>query len=1267
VEIGEALEVCQKSFWEGGIRSLIPENDIEQLDGHEVQHDCAPFIDFLPTSKGSKDGYLRLTHASAGVFLRGLAKKTVTAAGVLQISSNVIAEVCLTYLSQTRYRDAKLDTVRTHRFYSYAAKYWQRHMDEADSDPILLQVASDFIQSVQFLTMTRFQSCFLNRHFNTRPTSRPRGDESSLTSRSIPQSVSVKSSMPHIVDDYKHFIDEWGEALQIGTTHCAPGDIIGNCFWGALGKQNALRRQGLETERNKSFLLEIDDVNRNTRQDVDISMRNCFYETISEDGGRVAVWQMPAPRYDCCPFRSPRYFKYHADTIYSANAIDAGLDDRCKLFRASWYIDGHMTPFRCGTQEMLEIKTKSCRLETFRRGDFSLITDWETTAHVPTIDESNYGAVVRVGSCLFHRENERHWGARYVSNDKSAARWDSVEFRDPWAIYSHRKQVCLSEEKKGPNQISESGKDHDIPPPEVADLQEDGDPKFGPGSDDDEDSVKIEPKPASDDNGGSKSQSSQTTSAVSEGESESELEDSKTDTLSALDDSLSSAEEFCVDSLSDQGPSGASSSDDSWTSDEEESVSDNAEDDDDEDDEIMEDNNDATSLISEPIDNHTMMMSTEASDTDDESGSGSSVKSSRRRDGYRKHSSPSGSLICDRCGATITHNYIPVDTKLDTYYQCIFCANNNSFDICSTCFGKGAWCKDSSHLLSQCLFSARRRLWKDGISQHTAMPLIKIAAGYKEGGSESAERHSIVPSFGYNRRHTVMLHDSKPIIHPRLPLLVYPLDGRKLLFSNLKKNTYFMHDIPFETSETAETSGGTCIPISVNLRFSPCGKFFHMLRVTARNDSLIGPIDINVVIMKIALSSKDPCSGKPTTLPDCQSSNLGTWPRFVSRLPYAITWTEVHAYVSMSDSFLNVFRFPLHVDEPTTTHSEYITNRVCTFSRKIALPRSSRSRSVKFFPSNNNASAKIILGSAHGKEPEPPIIVYLETDQPSEWIPTAQRLDWTPRSNRVREDALIEEPYWDEDVDLVPEPTAGGEWHIIEPVLRYRELLLRGFQTLGIYCSSCFELGIKLDFLRPTPKVPVHYVGQARLANSKANLAWSVPVQAMVEALQKGCPFCCYVALRTLKFNHIRYTSQSVGRGGVRCCAKGSITENPQDIQEVMDYINRLKWDVPREKQKFVFRCEAQHWDLENRSFDKLLITLLGARSGGELGSHEFAPLVATIKGENEFGETLTRTAFFHDPEFPRPTDPECALELHATSSKFTHDTRSITTSKFPY
>jgi hypothetical protein len=305
--VQEALAMSQRSFQDVKYLSLTSGN-IEELDGDTIQLSCAPFISFHALEQGSKSGYLRLRHSSAFAFLHGLARQPVYAPDEAHVSPNLIAEACLKYLSQKCYDDARSSYVRTHRFYTYAAKCWHGHIDEADTDPSLMEAASYFMKSPQFLTLTRIQSLLLDRHFTNmlvESKSSDDDDDEGLRPSSliIPRCLGTKAGMQNLIDDYHKFIREWGGHLQLGI-EVQGSSIIEQCLWGALGKQNILHAQGLKIETHKSFLLEPDNkAGATERSQAELSW-SYFHETISEDGTRVAVWKMSASRYSRYLFRS---------------------------------------------------------------------------------------------------------------------------------------------------------------------------------------------------------------------------------------------------------------------------------------------------------------------------------------------------------------------------------------------------------------------------------------------------------------------------------------------------------------------------------------------------------------------------------------------------------------------------------------------------------------------------------------------------------------------------------------------------------------------------------------------------------------------------------------------------------------------------------------------------------------------------------------------------------------------------------------------------
>jgi hypothetical protein len=304
-EVQEALAMSQVSFRDVSFLSLTSESN-EELDGDIMQRTCAPFISFHAIKQGSKSGYLRLRHSSAFAFLRGLARQPVYATDEARISPNFIAEACLKYLSQKRYDDPTSSYVRTLHFYTYAAKCWQGHIDEVDTDPSLMQAASYFIKSPQFLTLTRIQSFLLDRHFANNLVESTGSDNEERPQPSlliIPRCLGTEAGMQELIDDYQKFMREWIFHIQLGFQARESSGIIEQFFWGALGKQSILQAQGSKIETHKSFLLESDTTSRATDGNKATLPWSYLHETVNEDGTRMAVWKMSALRYSCHHFR----------------------------------------------------------------------------------------------------------------------------------------------------------------------------------------------------------------------------------------------------------------------------------------------------------------------------------------------------------------------------------------------------------------------------------------------------------------------------------------------------------------------------------------------------------------------------------------------------------------------------------------------------------------------------------------------------------------------------------------------------------------------------------------------------------------------------------------------------------------------------------------------------------------------------------------------------------------------------------------------------
>ena len=89
--------------------------------------------------------------------------------GACSIESEVLANVCLNYLSQPRYSrllrksaetfiDSGNEDIMDHHLLSYAAKYWDRHLDDIPSSQEMSDKVESFINSPNFRTCLQVQS-----------------------------------------------------------------------------------------------------------------------------------------------------------------------------------------------------------------------------------------------------------------------------------------------------------------------------------------------------------------------------------------------------------------------------------------------------------------------------------------------------------------------------------------------------------------------------------------------------------------------------------------------------------------------------------------------------------------------------------------------------------------------------------------------------------------------------------------------------------------------------------------------------------------------------------------------------------------------------------------------------------------------------------------------------------------------------------------------------------------------------------------------------
>lgn len=252
---------------------------------------------------GDPDNYtVQMAHGAIGHFLRehsDVAEKKGPERPQY-VSIDFLRQCCLGYLMQPTYSVLleKIDprtfvtkslreNVHSHRFLSYAAKYWHYYFDtkgdsgqdsdqsgKSSSDGLYARVIN-FMGSSNFVTCIQVQSLFIVGHFLHRFD--PITDEIDTTKRVLPNWLHKEHAM---FQQYMEFASEWADLLQNNLSAESSGDLK-QCFWKTLGNDNFLSSN---ESRYKCFVL-----GRNEKDS-----KVCRIQHISPTGTEVtSCWLSP--------------------------------------------------------------------------------------------------------------------------------------------------------------------------------------------------------------------------------------------------------------------------------------------------------------------------------------------------------------------------------------------------------------------------------------------------------------------------------------------------------------------------------------------------------------------------------------------------------------------------------------------------------------------------------------------------------------------------------------------------------------------------------------------------------------------------------------------------------------------------------------------------------------------------------------------------------------------------------------------------------------
>ncbi|KAF7344585.1 hypothetical protein MSAN_01940600 [Mycena sanguinolenta] len=205
----------------------------------------------------------RLFHSTVREFL--LRNPAVLRSGLddtsdVLITPDVIGNACLLYLSQSRYSrlltrnndsdwvDASNKPVDQHQFHVYAAKYWDKHLDEIPPTDVLHRRVSAFITSANFETCVQVQSLWVDAQFGVWLSLDSPSECRAYLRRMFPKwFVTGSKEGKGLWLNFRVFVHEWkhflrGPNMEPSPTYLPYKGELDRCWWPTLGPRNFLSK-----------------------------------------------------------------------------------------------------------------------------------------------------------------------------------------------------------------------------------------------------------------------------------------------------------------------------------------------------------------------------------------------------------------------------------------------------------------------------------------------------------------------------------------------------------------------------------------------------------------------------------------------------------------------------------------------------------------------------------------------------------------------------------------------------------------------------------------------------------------------------------------------------------------------------------------------------------------------------------------------------------------------------------------------------------------
>jgi hypothetical protein len=898
---------------------------------------CQPLVRVQETeTKSGPVSICTLTHATVRRFL--LKHTNVLSGGSgsekIAITNQVMADVCLKYLWQPRYSvllkksdgaflDGCGNDVLEHHLLPYAAKYWDKHLDDVEYSDHICERVVRFIKSQQYYTTLQVQSLFVGGQFqfwwNTYQMS-----AGPHIKRVYPAWLG-----PHcdesLENDYRLFVSDWGYVLNEKTSLKGPySGEIDRCFFQTLGPSSFLSRG---PSRYNSFTL----MDRNERENKELPAR--YFDAIDELGTTMIVLILP---------------ELHKDS------------ETLEFICQHWSLDGQ-------THKLQRSQT----LTTSSSSNWALYdypVSEKTVGRSMPVSITDDLKVIRIGSDIFSKdENDVFHLITQLESEFTYV--DDIASRDHHFAHTTRRDMAyedlyeqneptieevttdyaesLARELEKAIVIDEATETSDNTTPQESDASQ-----TNKSPDTSNTSVSSANEEESETEEAEVEEENKKSGGAEGAESKSDVSESEADGSDADDES---EDLYDNDKLfeSDTESSG-NSAETSWSDGSSDELSDEYEDED----QWNDWGNEKLTFEELELD---------AAEKDSVIYmSGSDVDEQERLDEEIKR-------LNEDLESMLSEDDEDDETKLEVESDVDTSSGSES--------GKESIL--SHYTMSNYSDSEDGGDESEFETSEEAKQLEAMILGKEDSDDEERRRTSIeifdisrpdpTPIFHFTRFVRGRIFNSPPAFHPSKSLLVWPLGDGELLFADYKANTYFTRRLTCSRFRSCH--------VFIRTHFSRNSEYIHFAALEAQQRDTEGdnaaeyPLFVSLQVSTHRLSVRKTTRCPPrlvykTTidLGGCDSLN-------VSRLPYSLHWTENELFLTTRGQTLDVIRVPLfHAPEETK-------KSVCYIQSHVFLPRTVESRTVHFVPPLDGSGGKkkskqamVIIGS-HSSIPSHGLLV----------------------------------------------------------------------------------------------------------------------------------------------------------------------------------------------------------------------------------------------------------------------------------------------------